>query len=101
MHARLARANQVDPVGLRHDQVVSGIELLALRSARLQTGTARLEVVGARQPHSGLEATTGPTGMDQPAGQLTAGKPGLPPVPTSGAVRGAEVASVKQVAPTA
>lgn len=57
--ARLARVDQVDPVGLRRNLVVSGINLLALKNARLQVGAALLEVVGPCQPCSRMEETIG------------------------------------------
>ena len=60
--ARLARVDQVDPVGLRRNLVVSGINLLALKNARLQVGGALLEVVGPCQPCSRMEETIGPGG---------------------------------------
>lgn len=50
--ARLARVDRVDPVGLRRNLVVSGINLLALKNARLQVGDALLEIVGPCQPWS-------------------------------------------------
>ncbi len=60
--ARLARVASVDPVGLRRNLVVSGINLLALRNARLQVGAAVLEIVGPCQPCSRMEDTIGPGG---------------------------------------
>jgi len=60
--ARLARVERVDPVGLRRNLVVSGINLLALKNARLQVGEAVLEVVGPCQPCSRMEETIGPGG---------------------------------------
>jgi MOSC domain-containing protein YiiM len=48
--ARLARVDQVDPVGLRRNLVVSGINLLALKNAKLQVGSALLEIVGPCHP---------------------------------------------------
>jgi MOSC domain-containing protein YiiM len=60
--ARLARVDQVDPAGLRRNLVVSGINLLALKNARLQVGGALLEVVGPCQPCSRMEDTIGPGG---------------------------------------
>lgn len=60
--ARLARVERVDPVGLRRNLVVSGINLLALKNARLQVGDAVLEVVGPCQPCSRMEETIGPGG---------------------------------------
>ena len=60
--ARLARVSLVDPVGLRRNLVISGINLLALKNARLQVGAAVLEVVGPCQPCSRMEETLGPGG---------------------------------------
>jgi MOSC domain-containing protein YiiM len=60
--AQLARVNAVDPVGLRRNLVVSGINLLALKNARLQVGAALLEVVGPCQPCSRMEEAIGPGG---------------------------------------
>lgn len=60
--ARLARVEQVDPVGLRRNLVISGINLLALKNARLQVGGALLEIVGPCQPCSRMEETIGPGG---------------------------------------
>lgn len=60
--ARLARVERVDPVGLRRNLVVSGINLLSLKNARLQVGDALLEIVGPCQPFSRLEESIGPGG---------------------------------------
>jgi MOSC domain-containing protein YiiM len=60
--ARLARVDAVDPVGLRRNLVVSGINLLALKNARLQVGAALLEIVGPCQPCSRMEEAIGPGG---------------------------------------
>lgn len=60
--ARLARVERVDPVGLRRNLVVSGINLLALKNARLQVGGALLEIVGPCQPCSRMERAIGPGG---------------------------------------
>ena len=60
--ARLARVEQVDPVGLRRNLVISGINLLALKNACLQVGGALLEIVGPCQPCSRMEETIGPGG---------------------------------------
>jgi len=60
--ARLARVDRVDPVGLRRNLVVSGINLLALKNARLQVGGALLEIVGPCQPCSRMEEAVGPGG---------------------------------------
>ena len=60
--ARLARVDQVDPAGLRRNLVVSGINLLALKNARLRVGGAVLEIVGPCQPCSRMEEAIGPGG---------------------------------------
>jgi MOSC domain-containing protein YiiM len=60
--AQLAHVDPVDPVGLRRNLVVSGINLLALKNARLQVGDAVLEVVGPCQPCSRMEEVIGPGG---------------------------------------
>jgi MOSC domain-containing protein YiiM len=60
--ARLARVDAVDPVGLRRNLVISGINLLALKNARLQVGEATLEIVGPCQPCSRMEEAIGPGG---------------------------------------
>jgi MOSC domain-containing protein YiiM len=60
--ARLARVDHVDPVGLRRNLVVSGINLLALKSAKLRVGAALLEVVGPCQPCSRMEEAIGTGG---------------------------------------
>ncbi|HVK31244.1 MAG TPA: MOSC domain-containing protein [Burkholderiaceae bacterium] len=60
--AQLARVDAVDPVALRRNLVVSGINLLALKNARLQVGTAVLEIVGPCQPCSRMEEAVGPGG---------------------------------------
>lgn len=60
--ARLARVERVDPAGLRRNLVVSGINLLALKNAKLQVGAALLEVVGPCQPCSRMEEVIGPGG---------------------------------------
>jgi MOSC domain-containing protein YiiM len=60
--AQLARVAAVDPTGLRRNLVVSGINLLALKNARLRVGGALLEIVGPCQPCSRMEETIGPGG---------------------------------------
>ena len=62
MIARLARVDRIDPIGLRRNVVVSGINLLALKNARLKVGDALLEIVGPCQPCSRMEETIGPGG---------------------------------------
>jgi MOSC domain-containing protein YiiM len=58
--AQLARVGEVDAVGLRRNLVVSGINLLALKKARLHVGEALLEIVGPCQPCSRMERPLGP-----------------------------------------
>jgi len=60
--AQLARVSRVDPIGLRRNLVLSGINLLALKNARLQVGEAVLEIVGPCQPCSRMEEAIGPGG---------------------------------------
>jgi MOSC domain-containing protein YiiM len=60
--ARLARVAHVDPVALRRNLVVSGINLLALKTARVQVGEAMLEIVGPCAPCSRMEQAIGPGG---------------------------------------
>jgi MOSC domain-containing protein YiiM len=60
--ADLARVAPIDPIGLRRNLVVSGINLLALKNAKLKVGAALLEIVGPCQPCSRMEETIGPGG---------------------------------------
>lgn len=60
--ATLARSGPIDLVGLRRNLVVSGLNLLALKNARLRVGAALLEVVGPCQPCSRMEEVIGPGG---------------------------------------
>lgn len=60
--ARLARVDHVDPAALRRNLVVSGINLLALKNAKLKIGSALLELVGPCQPCSRMEEAIGPGG---------------------------------------
>ena len=60
--ATLARVEHVDAVALRRNLVVSGINLLALKNARLRIGEALLEIVGPCQPCSRMEEAIGPGG---------------------------------------
>jgi MOSC domain-containing protein YiiM len=60
--AQLARVSALDAVALRRNLVVSGINLLALKNARLQVGEAVLEIVGPCQPCSRMEEAIGPGG---------------------------------------
>jgi MOSC domain-containing protein YiiM len=60
--AQLARTASVDPVRLRRNLVVSGINLVALRTAQVRVGDAVLEIVGPCQPCSRMETEIGPGG---------------------------------------
>ncbi|MCE2659033.1 MAG: MOSC domain-containing protein [Rubrivivax sp.] len=60
--AGLARVEPIDPIGLRRNLVISGINLLTLKNARLKVGAALLEIVGPCQPCSRMEETIGPGG---------------------------------------
>jgi MOSC domain-containing protein YiiM len=60
--AQLARVPRVDPIGLRRNLVISGVNLLALKNARLQVGEAVFEIVGPCQPCSRMEEAIGPGG---------------------------------------
>jgi MOSC domain-containing protein YiiM len=60
--AGLARVDVVEPVRLRRNLVVSGINLVALRSCLVQVGEAVLEIVGPCQPCSRMEEEIAPGG---------------------------------------
>jgi len=60
--ASLARVGPIDPIGLRRNLVVSGINLLALKNAKLTVGDAVLEIVGPCAPCSRMEETIGSGG---------------------------------------
>jgi MOSC domain-containing protein YiiM len=60
--AALARVPAVDPLRLRRNLVVSGINLVALKNQRLRVGEALLEIVGPCQPCSRMEDEIGPGG---------------------------------------
>jgi len=60
--AQLARVENVDPVALRRNLVISGINLSALKNARLRVGAALLEIVGPCQPCTRMEAAIGSGG---------------------------------------
>jgi MOSC domain-containing protein YiiM len=60
--AKLARVDGVDPVGLRRNLVISGVNLVALKNAKLRVGEALLEIVGPCHPCSRMEETIGPGG---------------------------------------
>lgn len=58
--AALAGVPAVDPVALRRNLVVSGINLIALKNARVRVGGALLEIVGPCQPCSRMEEAVAP-----------------------------------------
>ena len=60
--AALAGVGAVDVAALRRNLVVSGINLIALRNARVRVGEALLEIVGPCQPCSRMEEAVGPGG---------------------------------------
>jgi MOSC domain-containing protein YiiM len=60
--ASLAGVPAVDPAALRRNLVVSGINLLALKNARVRIGEALLEIVGPCHPCSRMEDAVGPGG---------------------------------------
>lgn len=60
--AAFARSGPLDPVDLRRNLVVSGINLLSLKKARLQVGQAVIEIVGPCAPCSRMEEVIGPGG---------------------------------------
>ena len=60
--ATFARSAPIDPVDLRRNLVVSGINLLTLKNARVRVGNALLEIVGPCAPCSRMEEVIGPGG---------------------------------------
>jgi MOSC domain-containing protein YiiM len=60
--AQLARVDSVDPLALRRNLVVSGINLVALKNAQLRVGGALLQIVGPCHPCSRMEEAVGPGG---------------------------------------
>jgi MOSC domain-containing protein YiiM len=60
--AALVRSAPIDPVALRRNVVVSGLNLLALKQARLRIGAALIEIVGPCAPCSRMEEVLGPGG---------------------------------------
>lgn len=60
--AQLARVASVDPIALRRNLVVSGINLQAARNTRLRVGGSLLEIVGPCHPCSRMEEAIGPGG---------------------------------------
>lgn len=60
--ANFARSGPLEPVDLRRNLVVSGINLLSLKNVRLRVGAALLQIVGPCQPCSRMEEVIGPGG---------------------------------------
>jgi MOSC domain-containing protein YiiM len=60
--AQLAGVTVVDPVDLRRNLIISGINLLALRNVRIKAGEALLEIVGPCHPCSRMETALGKGG---------------------------------------
>lgn len=77
--AALAGVATVDAGALRRNLVVSGINLLALKNARLRVGEALLEIVGPCHPCSRMEEAVGPGGYAAMRGH--GGMSGWPQVP--------------------
>lgn len=60
--ATFARSAPIDPVDLRRNLVVSGINLLTLKNAKVRVGEALIEIVGPCAPCSRMEEVIGPGG---------------------------------------
>ncbi|RZJ12274.1 MAG: MOSC domain-containing protein [Rubrivivax sp.] len=60
--ATFARTGPLDPVDLRRNLVVSGINLLSLKNAQLRVGEALIQIVGPCAPCSRMEEVIGPGG---------------------------------------
>ena len=60
--AALAGVTAVDVAALRRNLVISGINLVALKNARVRVGAALLQIVGPCQPCSRMEEAVGPGG---------------------------------------
>lgn len=60
--AALAAVTAVDVSALRRNLVISGINLVALKNARVRVGDALLEIVGPCHPCSRMEEAVGPGG---------------------------------------
>lgn len=61
--AQLAGVAHADPVALRRNLVISGINLSALRNVRIRVGAALLELTGPCHPCSRMEEAIGSGGM--------------------------------------
>ena len=88
--ATFARSGPIDPVGLRCNLVVSGINLLTLKKVQLRVGAALIEIVGPCAPCSRMEEVIGPGGYAAMRGHggMTAR------ILESGAIRVGDVVSV-------
>lgn len=60
--AALAGVTAVDVAALRRNLVISRINLVALKNARVRVGAALLQIVGPCQPCSRMEEAVGPGG---------------------------------------
>ncbi len=60
--ATFARSAPIDPVDLRRNLVISGINLLTLKNAKVRIGAALIEIVGPCAPCSRMEEVIGPGG---------------------------------------
>lgn len=60
--AAFARSGPIDPVDLRRNLVISGINLLTLKNAKVRIGAALIEIVGPCAPCSRMEEVIGPGG---------------------------------------
>lgn len=60
--AAFARSAPIDPVDLRRNLVISGINLLTLKNAKVRVGAALIEIVGPCAPCSRMEEVIGPGG---------------------------------------
>lgn len=60
--AALAGVAAIDVAALRRNLVVSGINLVALKNAKVRVGGALLEIVGPCHPCSRMEEAVGPGG---------------------------------------
>jgi len=89
--AAFARTGAIDPVDLRRNLVVSGLNLLSLKNAHLRVGEALIQLVGPCHPCSRMEDVIGPGGYAAMRGHggMTAR------VLTGGAIRVGDVVSVQ------
>jgi len=60
--AAFARSGPIAPVDLRRNLVISGINLLTLKNAKVRVGEALIEIVGPCAPCSRMEEVIGPGG---------------------------------------